>query len=190
MTGAMYAQVLVFQPIRLRKSLVLDYEIPAALQPHVQRGVLVVVPLRNRLLPGMVMALSETPAVPDIRAIQSVLDPTPVLREPMLELAEWMSREFMAPFHRCVQTMLPPEMRPQAYLRLIPLVTQVPAGLEGDEASLLRLLITRGPQTDAQARRKLRQVDVRHARHILQKILKMHAALAGMSARSVSTGRT
>ena len=169
MTGAMYAQVLVFQPIRLRKSLVLDYEIPAALQPHVQRGVLVVVPLRNRLLPGMVMALSETPAVPDIRAIQSVLDPTPVLREPMLELAEWMSREFMAPFHRCVQTMLPPEMRPQAYLRLIPLVTQVPAGLEGDEASLLRLLITQGPQTDAQARRKLRQVDVRHARHILQK---------------------
>lgn len=168
MAKSMYAHVLVFQPIRLRKSLLLDYEVPTPMQRHVRRGVLVVVPLRNRLLPGMVIAVSDTSSVPGARAIHSVLDPTPVLSEQMLKLAEWMAREFMAPFHRCVQAMLPPEMRPRAYLRLTPLVMQVPSGLEDAEASLLHLLITQGPQTDAQVRRKLRQVDVRHVRHVLQ----------------------
>ncbi|MGC9469330.1 MAG: replication restart helicase PriA [Anaerolineae bacterium] len=165
----MYAQVLVFQPIRLRHSPFLDYEVPSRLAGVIQEGMLVVVPMRTQLLPGMVMRLSPTPSVAETREIDNVLDPEPVLGASLRQLAEWMSRETLAPLHRCVETMLPPGMRPKAYLRLTPRVATVPPGTPGPATAVLELLIERGPLKSSQIRRALKGVDVRRARHYLKR---------------------
>ncbi len=165
----MYAQVLVFQPIRLRHSPFLDYEVPESLKPAIRPGVLVVVPLRTRILPGIVMGISQTRSVPDTRPISSVLDPEPVLDETLLRLARWLADAWLAPLHRCVQTMLPPGMRPQAYLKLTPRVDHVPPDLPGSAGAVLQLLIERGPLKSTQVRSALKQVDLRRTRHFLER---------------------
>ena len=137
----MYAKVLIFLPIKAKSSPYFDYRVPPELASTVRPGVLVVVPLRTRKLPGIVMALADSSdlAPDDIRPIESVLDPEPVLDETRRKLAQWIARETLAPLHKCVQTMLPPGMRPKAYLRLTPLVTQLPPDLPDPAADLLRV---------------------------------------------------
>jgi primosomal protein N' (replication factor Y) (superfamily II helicase) len=164
-----YAQVLVFQPIRLRMSLLLDYAVPPALSAEVSAGVLVVVPLRTQVLPGIVMGITGAPSVPDVREIISVLDPEPALGALLLDLAHWISRETLTPLHLCVQQMLPPGLRPQAYLKLTPKVTQVPADLPKPAARLLELLLERGPLTSPQLLTALKGVDIRRARITLKR---------------------
>ncbi|MCJ7550948.1 MAG: hypothetical protein MUQ30_14845, partial [Anaerolineae bacterium] len=165
----MYAQVLVFRPIRLPHSPLLDYRIPESLTSVLSPGVLVVVPLGTQVLPGLVMGLTDTPSVPKTRDIVRALDPEPVLGDRLLELARWMSRETLAPLHRCVQVMLPPGMRPKAFLRLVPRVDHVPPDMPRPAVALLQLLVDRGTLRDDQARAALRHVDVRRARQYLKR---------------------
>jgi len=165
----MYAQVLIFRPIRLRHSPLLDYHVPDALAPVLRPGFLVVVPLRTQVLPGLVMALSDTTSVPETRDISRLLDTEPVLGEQHLALARWMSRETLAPLHKCVQGMLPPGLRPKAFLRLTSLVDHVPSDVPPPAAAVLALLIERGTLRDDQVRDALRDVDVRRVRQYLKK---------------------
>ncbi|MHB1319898.1 MAG: primosomal protein N' family DNA-binding protein, partial [Anaerolineae bacterium] len=165
----MFAQVLVFQPIRLRDSPFLDYRVPDALASQVRPGLLVTVPLRTQTLPGLIMLLSPTSTIAQTREITSVLDPEPVLNDTMLRLAHWLARETLAPLHRCVQLMLPPGMRPQAYLRLIPRVRQVPAGLPGPATAVLQLLVDRGALTSTQVQAALGKLDLRRAQQFLKR---------------------
>ena len=165
----MYAQILVFLPIKSKTSPFFDYSIPVEMAHVIRPGVLVVVPVRDRVLPGIVMALTDAPSVAQTRPIQSVLDPEPVLRETLLDLAHWMARETLAPLHKCVQTMLPPGMRPKAYLRLTPLVFTAPAGLPPAAEALLRLLIERGPLRGSQIAAAFKGGEWRQARYMLQK---------------------
>ena len=161
----MYAQILVFLPIKSKSSPFFDYEIPPEMADAIRPGMLVVVPFRAQRLPGMVMSLSEQPAVPQTRLIHSLLDPEPLLTPPLLQLARWMARETLAPLHECVKIMLPPGMRPQAVLILKPLVgeTGVPAQLPPDARALLQLLIARGPLRSNQVRAALQGQDWRRA---------------------------
>ena len=154
----MYAQVLVLMPVRLRHSLLLDYAVPDPLRYAVSPGMMVIVPLRNQVLPGIVMSLSATASVSDTRPIERLLDPEPVLSETLLQLAGWMSRETLAPLHRCAQLMLPPGMRPRAYLRLTPQVDHVPPGLPEAAVDLLRLLLERGALNSSQVKRALKDL--------------------------------
>ncbi len=165
----MYAQVLIFLPIRAKSSPLFDYAIPEKLSAEVRPGVLVVVPLRRRLLPGIVMGLTETPSVPDTRPIHSILDPEPALSDTLMDLARWMARETLTPLHKCVQAMLPPGMRPQAYLRLSPQLLEMPPDLPEPAEALMRLLLERGPLKSSQVSRALRNVDWQRARRYLEK---------------------
>jgi len=165
----MYAQVLVFQPIRLKDSPFLDYRVPEAQASEIRVGQLVTVPLRTQTLPGLVMHLSPTSSVTGAREIVSVLDPEPVLSDTMLRMANWLSREMLAPLHRCIQLMLPPGMTPQAILRLVPKVSQVPAGLPRQATALLQLLVDRGPLTSTQVQSALGKIDLRRTRQFLKR---------------------
>jgi primosomal protein N' (replication factor Y) (superfamily II helicase) len=156
-------------PIRLRQSLLLDYEVPAKLRDTAAPGMLVIVPLRNQVLPGVVISLSPTSSVPNTRPIERVLDPEPVLNETLLRLAQWMAHEMLAPLHRCAELMLPPGMRPKAYLRLTPRVDHLPPDLPHGAAGLLQLLLDRGPLNSAQIALALKGLDLRRARYYLQR---------------------
>ncbi len=139
-----YARVLVFIPIRLKASPLLDYAIPAAMAESLRPGVLVSVPLRSRLLPGVVLEIVPVPAVPSPRPIRKLLDPQPVLDEVRLALAREMARQTLAPLHKCVAAMLPPGLRPQVVQVVTPKVLSVPEGLSPEAATLLRRLLERG----------------------------------------------
>jgi primosomal protein N' (replication factor Y) len=159
----MYAQVLVFLPIKSRTTPFFDYEIPAKLEEEVQPGTLVIVPFRTRRLPGVVMALSETPSVPNVRPIQQVLTEEPVLTPSLLRLARWMARETLAPLHECVKAILPPGLRPRTEMVLKAQVAQVPEELPANAEALLRLLIRRGTLRRSQVRSSLRGVNWQRA---------------------------
>jgi primosomal protein N' (replication factor Y) len=164
----MYAQVLVFLPVKTKASPFLDYSVPEALIEIVQPGVLVVVPVRKQLLPGIVIACTDRLTAPYVLPVQSVLDPEPALSVMHINLARWIARETLSPLHKCVQMMLPPGLRPQAYQLLIPLVSAVPAGLPAAAETLLAYLIERGPRKNSQVKRALKTVDLRRARRYLQ----------------------
>ena len=165
----LYAQVLVFLPFRLKASLLLDYNIPAEMAGIVCPGVLIVVPVREQIFPGIVIGLTNTPAVPKTRPIHSILEPESTLSESLLDLARWMSQETLAPLHKCVETMLPPGLRPQAYLLLTPLVSHVPPDLASPAEHVLRLLIRRGPLKHTQIKASLKGVNVRRGRQLLKR---------------------
>ncbi|MBN1262088.1 MAG: primosomal protein N' [Anaerolineae bacterium] len=146
----MYAQVLIFLPIKSKESPFFDYVIPDALADTLQPGSLVSVPFRRHQLPGIVMSLSAHPAAPNPRPVLKVLDPEPVLRPALLDLARWMARETLAPLHTCVKVMLPPGLRPRRILLLKPQVASPPPELPETAHALLELLIRRGPLNNTQ----------------------------------------
>ena len=125
----MFAQVLVFLPVKAQTTPFFDYTIPANLETQIRPGMMVLVPFRGKCLPGIVMALSTRPTVPNTLAIDSLLDAEPVLTPALLELARWMSMETLTQLHTCISAMLPPGLRPKKLLRLTPLVTALPADL-------------------------------------------------------------
>lgn len=165
----MYAQILVFLPIKSKATPFWDYVIPLKMVHLVAPGVLVVVPVRTSLLPGIVMTLSDAPSVPNPRAIHSILDPDPALSENLLDLARWLARETLSPLHKCVQVMLPLALRPRPYLHISAQVLSVPGGLPAGADAMLSLLIQRGPLKNDQIKRALKGVDLRRARQLLKK---------------------
>ncbi|MBN2005653.1 MAG: primosomal protein N' [Anaerolineae bacterium] len=165
----MFARVLVFLGVRTKATPLFDYSIPAELAGTVAVGVLVTVPLRERVLPGIVIDVTGAPAVPNTRPVQSVLEPEPLLNATLLDLARWIARETLAPLHLCVAMMLPPALRPRPYLRLTALVAAIPADLSKPAAQLLDALIRRGPLQSSQFTALLKGVDLRRARQLLQK---------------------
>ncbi|MGC9356460.1 MAG: primosomal protein N', partial [Anaerolineae bacterium] len=159
----MYAQVLVFLPIKSRTSPLFDYEIPSEMEGQVLPGMLVTVPFRTRRLPGVVMGRSATPSVPDVRPIYALLTEEPVLSPALLHLARWMARETLALLHECVKTLLPPGLRPKTEMLLKAQVSRVPGELPANAEALLRLLIGRGPLRRSQVRSALQGVNWQRA---------------------------
>ncbi|MFC1948059.1 primosomal protein N' [Chloroflexota bacterium] len=99
-----YAEISVNSPAAQRRTF--SYSIPSNLS--IQSGQAVWVPFGERLLQGVVMELTEYPAVEETRDIIDVIDPNPVLSPEQIELAYWISRYYLAPLFDAVSLMLPP----------------------------------------------------------------------------------
>ena len=149
-----FAEVVLFLPYRSRSDARFDYEVPPALRDEARRGALVVVPFREKLLPGVVMARHDAPAVPQTRPIHQVLLPD-ALPPHLLDLGEWMAHELLSPLQDCLRVMLPPMVRPRLRRYLVPRVLRLPSGLKPSEARLLRLLLERGEVEQREVQRLL-----------------------------------
>jgi len=108
----MFAEVVVFSPVKPPApgavAPAFTYHLPDELQGRLAAGSLVVVPFGPRRLYGIVVALSDESPVPETRPVESLVDSAPVLTPAQIELACWMSHEYLAPLHECLQLMLPP----------------------------------------------------------------------------------
>ncbi|OGN90666.1 MAG: primosomal protein N' [Chloroflexi bacterium RBG_13_46_14] len=120
-----YAEVSVNSPAAQRRTF--SYSIPSDLT--IQAGQAVWVPFGERLLQGVVMELTEYPAVEETRDILDVIEPDPVLSPEQIELAFWISRYYLTPLFDAVSLMLPPGYQRKA-------VTFVRTTI-ADDASLL-----------------------------------------------------
>ncbi|HEX9897400.1 MAG TPA: primosomal protein N' [Dehalococcoidales bacterium] len=109
-----YAEVCVNAPaVQLRT---FSYAIPANLT--VQVGQAVWVPFGQRLLQGIIIELTDIPAVEKTRDIASVIDSQPLLSPGQITLARWISDYYLSSLWNALSMMMPPgfERRVLAYL--------------------------------------------------------------------------
>lgn len=122
-----------------------SYEIPAALVDQLQPGMRVVVPFGNggRKVQGFVWQI-KTDATPDpevtLKAIETVMDPAPVVNAELMELSDWLANTTYAFTITCLQTMLPNALKAK-YQKWVSPTDQLPADIRtrlfGEQKKLL-----------------------------------------------------
>ncbi len=99
-----YAEVCVNSPVAQRRTF--SYTIPQGLSTDV--GQAVWVPFGEKLLQGVVLELSDYPAVEETKEIADIIEPHPVLSPAQVSLACWISQRYLSPLFDAVALMLPP----------------------------------------------------------------------------------
>ena len=99
-----YAEVSVNSPVAQRRTF--SYSIPRGME--IAAGQAVLVPFGERELQGIVMELTQYPAVEDTREISGKVEPELILSPEQLQLARWISEHYLAPLFDAVGLMLPP----------------------------------------------------------------------------------
>ncbi|HVL22881.1 MAG TPA: primosomal protein N' [Thermomicrobiales bacterium] len=89
------------------RSGVFTYDIPDAV-PEPEVGQLVWVPLRNKLVHGIVTALGDDEPPFDTRPIKQLVDPPIIMAPEALDVALWMARETASTVFSCAALFLPP----------------------------------------------------------------------------------
>ncbi len=99
-----FAEVCVNSPVAQRRTF--SYAIPPGLSIDVGQAVLV--PFGARLLQGIVLELSDYPAVEETKEVAGTIEPRPVLSPAYVSLARWISEYYLSPLFDAVALMLPP----------------------------------------------------------------------------------
>jgi primosomal protein N' (replication factor Y) (superfamily II helicase) len=81
------------------------YRVPEGIDPA--PGQAVFVPYGTRVLQGIVLERRASSELEELREIQSIADPEPVLDAVHIALARWMCGHYLAPLWDCVATCLP-----------------------------------------------------------------------------------
>jgi primosomal protein N' (replication factor Y) (superfamily II helicase) len=89
----------------------LDYSVPETLAERVNVGSRVRVPFRDKSALATVVATLEQSNVGGIRPIEAIVGEGPVLSEPLLELAKWMSAYYCCPLETVMRSLLPQVIR-------------------------------------------------------------------------------
>jgi len=86
----------------------LHYSVPHPLEPRIQPGMRVRVPLGPRQATGYVVSWVKTAEVTKLRDILEVLDETPLLDRWLLDFTRWAADYYLAPWGRLLQYAIPP----------------------------------------------------------------------------------
>ncbi|HXX59541.1 MAG TPA: primosomal protein N', partial [Dehalococcoidales bacterium] len=100
----MYAEVSVNSPAAQRRTF--SYSIPPQLD--VKPGQAVWVPFGQQLAQGIVIRLTDSPGVEQVKDIAGVIDPQPLLTLKQIELARWISDYYLSSLFDAIALMLPP----------------------------------------------------------------------------------
>ncbi|HLB36640.1 MAG TPA: primosomal protein N' [Gemmatimonadales bacterium] len=82
------------------------YRIPTALADRVRRGARVVVPVRGGEMVGVVLECGDGP-VEGLKVVYAAPDADPLLREPLLALAQWVARYYATPIGLALRATVP-----------------------------------------------------------------------------------
>jgi primosomal protein N' (replication factor Y) (superfamily II helicase) len=107
MMKAAYARVVIDRAIHRE----LDYLVPETLAERVGVGSRVRVPFRDKSGLATVVALLEQSEAKGIRPIEAVVGEAPIVSEPMLELARWISAYYCCPIETVMRSLLPQVIR-------------------------------------------------------------------------------
>ncbi len=89
----------------------LDYSVPETLAERVGIGSRVRVPFRDKSALATVVSTLDQSNVGGIRPIEAIVGEGPVLSEPLLELAKWMSAYYCCPLETVMRSLLPQVIR-------------------------------------------------------------------------------
>jgi primosomal protein N' (replication factor Y) len=84
------------------------YDVPRDLRPLLRVGHLVEVEFGRRLAQGIVIGFAAEAPVEDTKPVLSLIDEQPVVWPWQIELARWLSEQYLAPLNSCLRLMLPP----------------------------------------------------------------------------------
>jgi primosomal protein N' (replication factor Y) len=136
---------------------------------HLETGHRVLVPLGRRKATAYVVDFPEQPGVNDVREIEDILDPYPLLTPELLHLTRWISEYYLCSWGEAIRAALPPGLSPRN--RIVVLRTSDPApedmAPDSPEGRILSLLGKPG-RIDLTALRK--QTRLRNLRFILGKL--------------------
>ena len=137
-----FAEVSVNSPAGERQ--LFSYSIPEGLS--LIPGHAVWVPFGSRILQGIVVELSEYPAVESVRPIDSLIQPEPLLSNMQLELAQWISDYYLSPLFAAIALFLPPgfERQPLTFLSVTDKTESDIASLSDEQKQLLNAMQREG----------------------------------------------
>ncbi|HET7090071.1 MAG TPA: primosomal protein N' [Anaerolineae bacterium] len=155
--ASLFAEIVILKHIgrASEEGRAFHYEVPDDLRGRLAPGHLVVVPLRERRMPGVVVALSESSPVERTRPIESLLDPSPVLSPLQLDLARWISQATLAPLNECIDLFVPAGIAGRVDTLYAMAVDSVPERMNATQSEVFALLNRRGPLRGAQIARAL-----------------------------------
>jgi primosomal protein N' (replication factor Y) len=107
MTKPAYVRVVIDRAIHRE----LDYLVPETLAERVGVGSRVRVPFRDKSGLATVVALLEQSEARGIRPIEALVGQAPIVSEPLLELARWISAYYCCPIETVMRSLLPQVIR-------------------------------------------------------------------------------
>jgi len=140
---------------------VFDYNVPADLQARLGIGSLVTVPFGKQTVQGIVVDLPPEPAVAELKEVSSLLDDVPVLTPQQIELAKWISAQYLSSLAACLDLMLPPGLSKQSDLLLHLVGEPADEQLTLLQTRIISLLKKRGDMRGRQLDRALPNSDWR-----------------------------
>jgi primosomal protein N' (replication factor Y) (superfamily II helicase) len=102
-----YVRVIIDRAIQRE----LDYSVPETLADRIGVGSRVRVPFRDKSALATVLATLEQSDAKGIRPIEALIGEAPVISEPLLELAKWMSTYYCCPLETVMRSLLPQVIR-------------------------------------------------------------------------------
>jgi primosomal protein N' (replication factor Y) len=143
------------------------YRVPEALAGQIGPGHLVIVPFGPARAYGIVVALTDSTPVSELKVIEALALPEPVVTPTQMALAHWMRDEYLTTLTQCLYAMLPPGLvRPtRIFYRLTKSEEALPTNLGGAARAVAGVLGRDGPLrvTQLQYRLKLKRKAVRRA---------------------------
>ena len=141
---------------------VFDYAVPEGFEAAA--GQLVTVPFGRQTTQGVILRFVDSPSVPEVKALLSILDPLPVLSQNQIALAGSLAESNLLPLAAVIEMMLPPGLSQQADVRYslrerAPSAEEEPLSQLG--ARLVKLLEERGPLRGRQIDRHVGRVEWR-----------------------------
>jgi len=102
-----FAQVVV--PAPLKDPLI--YTVPDSLKNRIAAGARVLVPLRKRIVTGIVVGFVRETPLAQTKEIFDQFDDQPILDAKLLQLAQWVSQYYLTSLGEVLATVLPPNSR-------------------------------------------------------------------------------
>jgi len=139
-----YAEVAVNSP-RLHRGQTFSYAIPPGF--HINVGQPVWVPFGSRIVQGIVLQLSDRPAVEETREIAGIITDSPPLSPVQLELARWISEHYFAPLFDALSLMLAPGFERRAIILFQAAGSQADLPLTSEQREVLDIISRRTKTT-------------------------------------------
>lgn len=138
-----------------------DYCIPEDWLDEITAGTLVTVPFGRQVTQGIVVTLTDEPAVAAPKTLISIVEKEAVVNKQQIQLAQWMSQEYLTGLSACLELMLPPGLSQQADILVHLIDGAASVELTPSQARIVSLLTKRGDLRGKQLDRSLSRMDWR-----------------------------
>ncbi len=146
-----YAEIVVSTPL----DRAFTYAIPDALRERAMIGMRAIVPMRNQMKTGYIVALSNTTDLEEMRLLLDLPDEQPVFSQSMLELCRWMADYYCCSWGEALQCAAPPGMRVGAKMRYHLQQDRLEGRFSERQKKVIAALYSRGALTEGQLAKEI-----------------------------------